>query len=360
MQKAPPLIWGWRAWLGGFVFWTVVGLLLFGYQYLDVVVRDGSEPFYERLIEELTGAYVTGCLTIGIITLARTIQGHKLTWVRAVPIHALAAPIYSTIHTTLLWGSRLLVWNMLGLGTYDYGRMPVRYFMEMGRDFLDYLILASLIHLILHYRASQQRALQVAQLERELTQARLQALEGQLRPHFLFNALNTVSSVMYRDVAAADRVLAQLGELLRSSLKSDDSHEVTLREEIATLELYLEIMRARFGDHLTVNVSVDPTAEDALVPHLLLQPLVENALEHGKPDGDTEAHVKITAARRDESVVLSVEDNGKGIPKGDVEFGVGLSNTAARLEHLYPSKHTMSIRNGDRGLTVDIALPFKQ
>ncbi len=359
-QRPPPLIRGSRAWTLAFVFWTVVGLLMFGYQYLDVVVRNGSDPFYETLIEELTGSYSTGLLTLGIIWLARTIHGQELNWMRAVAVHATAAPFYSALHTSMLWGSRIVVWNVLNLGSYRYGTMPTRYFMELPNDLLDYFILASLIHLVISYRASRQDEVEFARLERELTQARLQALEGQLRPHFLFNALNTVSSLMYRDVASADRVLAQLGDLLRSSLKSDDTHEVTLKEEIATLELYLAIMRARFGDRLTVNVTIDRRVEDALVPHLLLQPLVENALKHGDPGGDALAHIEVRADRHAESVVLSVEDNGNGVPEHGIEFGVGLENTAARLEHLYPSTHTLSIENGSRGLKVEVSLPYRE
>jgi sensor histidine kinase YesM len=383
MKLAPPLLRGWRAWLAWLPFWTFIGLLGFSYKYLDVLARARTEPVYEKLIEELTGAYGTGLLFLGMSVLARWIVANDVRWYRAVPLHALAVPLYSALHTSWLWFSRRVIYALLGLGSYDYGIMPIRYAMEFPNDLIDYALLASILHLILHYRSARERELRLAQLETELTQTRLRALEGQLRPHFLFNALNTVSSIMYRDVGAADRVLRQLGDLLRSSLRTDGLNEVSLHEEIATLELYLAVMRARFGDRLEFNLAVDASAHDALVPYLLLQPLVENALEHGDPGPGQPARIDIRAQRRADLLVLQVEDNGPGWPAvaggtaradraselphaGDPRSatetnGIGLANTAARLTHLYGDRHSFELSNGQpSGFRVTIRIPYRK
>jgi signal transduction histidine kinase len=358
------LIRGWKGWLGWIALWTVAGLFTFAYSYLDVFVRARSEPFHEKLIEQMTGAYASGLLALGILALVRLATDRRLPWYTATAMHAAAAPLYSVLHTTLLWISRPAVYAIAGLGTYDYGIMSLRYLMELPNDLMDYVVFAAILHLLLYYRSTKQRELQFARLESELTRAKLSALQGQLRPHFLFNALNTVSSVMYRDVAEADHVLRQLADLLRSSLRSTDTHEVLLRDEIEMLELYLSVMRARFEDRLSVDVDADAGLHSALVPYLLLQPLVENALEHGNPGPGRDAHIRVSVRRDKGDLCLSVEDNGPGLaPAARINggSGIGLRNTAARLEHLYGRRQRLSFSSGKQGgLLVDVRIPYRE
>lgn len=350
---------GRRAVVAWFGLWTALGLLSFLYAYLDLFARGQSEPFHIRFIEELTGNYAAGILSLGVIRLARGLVGRRRPWYVVVGTHAAAMPVYSVLHTSLLWVSRKVVFAALGLGVYDYGVMSYRYVMEFPNDVMGYAVIAVLVHLFLSYRASEERALRAARLEAELQQARLAMLEGQLRPHFLFNALNTISSVMYRDLAAADRMIRELGELLRSSLHAGDAHEVPLAREVETLELYLSIMRARFGERLEVAVDVGPPVVAAAVPAMLLQPLVENALAHGDPGPGEAMRVTVTAARRDDTLVLRVADNGPGgePAKGN---GIGLRNTAQRLDHLYGKAGRLRCGNPNgMGFEVVIELPFR-
>jgi LytS/YehU family sensor histidine kinase len=200
-------------------------------------------------------------------------------------------------------------------------------------------------------------------LEAQLAQAQLHNLRLQLQPHFLFNALNTVSAVMHEDVRRADAMLAQLSDLLRRTLGGADSHEVRLDEEVALLNNYLAIMKARFGDGIDVDFDVDPAAVEALVPQLILQPLVENSIRHGRAAGISKVDVRVSAKRQNGRLTLQVSDNGPGI--GDLNAGtwrkgLGLSNTENRLEGTYGDDHQFLLQNLDGGgLTVTVCLPFR-
>ncbi len=204
--------------------------------------------------------------------------------------------------------------------------------------------------------------MRTAQLETRLAQAQLQALRLQLQPHFLFNTLNTISSVLYEDPRVADEMIARLSDLLRATLRETGRQEVTLEEELRFLDLYVEIMRARFDDRLVVSLDVDPATRDALVPQLLLQPLVENAIRHGAGVNATAA-VDVRARREGEGLRLQVRDRGPGIAEAQSEVigrGVGLSNTAERLERLYGAAHAFALHNADGGgLAVDVTIPYR-
>src|SRR5258708_28188298 len=175
---------------------------------------------------------------------------------------------------------------------------------------------------------------QSAALEAELTQSELGTFRSQLRPHFLFNTLNAISVFMTEDADKARQMLLHLSTLLRRSL-DEEAHEVSLRQELAFVDDYLEIQRGRFGDQLLVRIDVDPAALDARFPVFLLQPLLENAMEHGKTD-DNHTTIALSARRHDGELRLTLEDAGPGVREESmVREGIGLRNTRARLHHLY-------------------------
>ena len=350
---------GWRGLVTGFAFWSFVGLMNFLYRWLDLFVREEVEPFYEKFIEEMTGSWGTGLMFLILIYTVRAVTMRRLPWHRAVVVHLAVVPAYSVLHTLWNWGTRVGAYAVLDLGRYDYGIMRYRFLMEFPNDALDYAILASLVHLYLYYRESRDREVRVAQLESELKGAQLHALASQLRPHFLFNALNTVSSVMYRSVEDANRVLQRLGDLLRRSLKGADAQHVALREELDTLELYLDIMKARFGDRLEIVVDTDPAILDAPVPAFVLQPLIENALEHGDPGSGVVAEVRVTVREAGDRLIVTVRDNGPGPTTTGTGNGIGLRNTRERLERLYgPGPHLHLASHGAGGCVVTLELPL--
>ncbi|MCI0464564.1 MAG: histidine kinase [Gemmataceae bacterium] len=209
-----------------------------------------------------------------------------------------------------------------------------------------------------YYRKFRERELRASHLEAQLSRAQLQVLKMQLQPHFLFNTLNAISALMHQDLDLADRMIARLGELLRSTLENAGNQEVTLRQELAFIEPYLEIEKARLGPRLTVEVTVDPTLMDAQVPNLLLQPLVENAIRHGIAPRAGPGRIEIRAERERDLLQLTIRDNGKGLSSNYKE-GVGLANTRARLHQLYGQAQLRMENHPEGGLTVTVALPFR-
>ncbi len=198
-----------------------------------------------------------------------------------------------------------------------------------------------------------------------LTEARLQALKMQLQPHFLFNTLNAVSALIPAEAKPARRMVARLGDLLRIALEHEETQEVTLREELAFLEPYLEIEQARLGERLTVVMNIDPEALGARVPHLILQPLVENAIRYGIAPRIEPGRVEISASRGADDSFLHLEVWNDG-PRLDREGGtrtrkgVGLTNIRARLEQLYEGEHRFELENHpEGGVVVRISLPLR-
>jgi LytS/YehU family sensor histidine kinase len=222
-----------------------------------------------------------------------------------------------------------------------------------------YGVIVSVNHAIDYYRKYHERTVHTLELEKHLAEARLQALLRQLKPHFLFNTLNGIASLMHTDVQAADRMLVRLAELLRLTMSHPGQPLTGLREEIAFIEKYLEIERIRFRDRLSVKIDVDPAALDAQVPSLILQPLVENAIRHGIEPHARPGRIELSVRREPGAIVLTVRDNGAGEPPGGfTREGIGLGNTRARLRELYGERHSFQLANHpEGGLVVRLSLP---
>jgi len=213
------------------------------------------------------------------------------------------------------------------------------------------------------YERAKARQLREAELESRLAEARLQALRMQINPHFLFNTLNSIASLVHEKPPVAEDMIAALSELLRLTLEAPDRQEVTLREELRFLDGYMEIEKIRFGDRLRVEKKIYSEALDALVPILILQPLVENAVKHGIEARIAPSLVRIAVERRGESLKLEVRDNGRGYRNGSngvVKEGVGLSNTRSRLRELYGSMANLELSSGhDGGFSAEIRIPWR-
>ena len=231
--------------------------------------------------------------------------------------------------------------------------------LEVGVDFAAVIGVA---HAVRYYQRSRERERSEAALRVRLSQAQLEALKSQLHPHFLFNTLNSVASLMHWDVAAADEMVTQLSELLRETLRHPGTYEIPLSEEIALIERYLAIVRARFQDRLTVVYHVAPEVRTALVPHFILQPLVENALEHGIALEPGPGRVAISAGRDGDRLRIAVVDDGPGleppVANGNGN-GVGLANTRARLAELYGDRQTVLLEAASpKGARATVLIPY--
>jgi signal transduction histidine kinase len=222
-----------------------------------------------------------------------------------------------------------------------------------------YWLIVSVMSALVHYRASQEKDRRAAELSASLAKANLQALQHQLQPHFLFNALNAIAALVHSNPAAADDMIANLSDLLRRSLDLSREPEIPLCREMEILSCYLEIERARFQDRLEVKVEVEPAALDAWLPALLLQPLVENAVHHGLEAKTRSAPIAITARIADGYLHLTVADRGPGVATradGTIKDGIGLANTRARLQELYGERASLKITNGPGGGCVATAI----
>ena len=204
-------------------------------------------------------------------------------------------------------------------------------------NMIVYWVVVTGTHAVAYYNSFRERERNVLELESRLSSARLQALRMQLNPHFLFNSLNGIGTLMYRDVEAADNMLVKLASLLRQSLDRGDRLTAPLREELEFIDRYLALEQMRFGNRLILERDIDPNLLHLHVPTLLLQPLVENAIKHGVEPVQAPGTVILRIqATPDGTLVLIVEDNGRGLPpEGALREGVGTSNTRHRLQQQY-------------------------
>ncbi len=354
---------GWRAFARWFSIVSAIALLMFSYRYLDPLAAGGKADPLEPFITETTGAFSAGILYFGIAALVRRRPLRRGDWAGKLPIYLVALVLFALAHTSMMWASRAAIFPLAGLGRYDYGIMPLRYLMEAPFQVISFVLVVGAVHAARSWRSAREQEVRSARLERDLVNAQLASLRVQLQPHFLFNSLNTISATMYEDPASADELLERLADLLRSSLRTERTDEVPLTTELATLESYLSLVRARFGERLNVTVESDPAVADALVPSMLLQPLVENAIRHGGVEKRGRGTIEIRA-RRDEAILaLEVEDDGPGSERAEIDAararpGLGLTATRERLRLLYGAEQKMSAENREGGgFRVSIRLP---
>jgi two-component system, LytTR family, sensor kinase len=311
--------------------------------------------------------YVPALLAPFIMRAASRYQLGRASWWTQVGVHGVGALSYSTVHTASMFGVKaFLDWvldspPMPGRRSF-WIRVSTEYIQQFDWQLMTYLFLVGLAHALEYRRESERSALESSRLETRLVEARLQGLQRQLHPHFLFNTLNTIAALIRTNVNAADRMIDQLGDLLRMALQTSDRQEVPLEQELEALRKYLDIEQTRFGPRLVVKMQIDPETLDALVPNLLLQPLVENAIRHGVAPYSRPGWIEVDAARTGERLTLLVRDSGYGVPPErlvDLNNGVGLSNTRARLQHLYPSAHQFAFANAREGFCVTVNIPLR-
>jgi two-component system, LytTR family, sensor kinase len=347
-----------------FLVYSAIAVLLTGYRYLDDLSRLRPGTFLMRVLEEGTGVYSVFLLLPLVFHFARIYLFAHKGWLRLALSHLAAAVVFSAAHTTLMAVSRYILAPIMGLGPYDYGIMTYRYPMEFSNDLVGFTSIVGLYFFFQRLRQAQAQQLAAAELQTKLAEAQLENLRLQLQPHFLFNTLNTISSVMYEDVRAADAMITQLSDLLRLTLHASRTHEIPLAEELQITRLYLELMQKRYENKLRVSYSIDPALDNSLVPQLILQPLLENSLRHGMKPGSAAIDISVAAHRENGSLILKVSDTGVGLgPLDSVAVfgrGVGLSNIRDRLAQLYGSGQEFSLANRpEGGAEVTLRVPYR-
>jgi len=232
---------------------------------------------------------------------------------------------------------------------------------QLALDTGWYFIIVALAHAEYYATLSRQESLRRAQLQSQLDAARLDALQSQLRPHFLFNTLTTIAEQVYGDPAGADTMITRLSRLLRSSFVDPEVQEVTLRQELELLQCYLDIARVRFRERLTIDLDIHPNALDAFVPRFLLQPLAENALQHGIEPAESGGRLELRVRAHQDTMTVELNDDGVGLPPGTLRNGTGLRNTRQRLAHLYGDRASLEIAPRPAGgSVVRVTLPFRR
>lgn len=351
----------WARWTLLFAAWTLIALA-FASQFNFTQARRGYLVTWGfALTTALADWYLFALLSLPALALARRHHFDDAHWRRSLAVHGFAGAVFAIAWVVLRVGVEL--WR-------SRDRLPVFYFGEMFHwtlvrsfyfNLLVYWVVVGASHGVEFYRRYREREMRAVELEKLLAQARLQALQAQLNPHFLFNTLNGISTLMHRDVDAADRMIVRLSALLRRALENVGTQEVPLRDELEFLRSYLEIEQVRFGARLAVEFAVPANLLDAPVPNLILQPLVENAIKHGIAPHKAAGRIQIAARREGEMLVLSVRDNGAGLPPtAEAGAGLGLANTRARLGHLYGTRHRFEsgpLPEGGYSVVVGVPLP---
>ncbi len=336
--------------------WTCVGLYISTMDMPHIT-------WWKAVLGDLVQYETWGLLSLGTLRLARRFPlGGWRTW-RSWLLH---------FGTSIAFTFIALFITRMAFAYLVEGRLPAWFSPEMGAGFrrilsnyfhyslLTYWIVVGIHHAFQVYERAKARELQASQLETQLSKAQLQALRMQLQPHFLFNTLHAVTALMRRDVNAAEKMLARLSELLRLSLDQNGHQEVSLRQELAILEKYLEIERIRFQGRLHIDLEIPPELLTAQVPAFLLQPLVENALKHALAPQIEGGRLLVRAERRDHELFLEVQDDGAGLPRQGHRPGVGTSNTRSRLERLYGTHQSFELIPLEKGTIARVRLPFHE
>ena len=342
----------WFRWCLAFVGWTVVALFFASQTYLSYRSSGGQAHIGLILKLNLGDWYLWGLLAPGIISLAKRFPFNPKHWVRSTTVHLGAGVTVALLKWCLDNQFRHYVLGLPGDVSLVYA---------FHGNFVTYAILVAATQGYLYYQGYRKSELRSAELAAQLAETQLQVLRMQLHPHFLFNTLNSIATLIHRDPDGADRMTARLSDLLRLTLENVGVQEVPLARELEFLESYLEIERIRFSDRLMVRIDAAPDTLDASTPYLILQPLVENAIRHGIAVRSSPGCVIIRSTRNGEMLSLEVIDDGPGIRSEAVlRNGVGISSTRARLEKLYSEAHRFELINAEEGgLVVKLAFPFR-
>src|SRR5215831_1621826 len=347
-----------------FLAWTAFGLFNFSREITRRLYWHEPTNWQETLATWMIGIYIAAALTPGVLWLGRRLPVEKPVRLKRTLLHLLLSFVFSVVEIAL----ETVVYNQLGLlasilkGSFRVG-FPVLLVAGFHENLITYWGVLGIQAGFRYYRRYRERELHASELQTQLVRARLSALKMQLQPHFLFNTLNAIVVLVRQQKGPqAEEMLARLSDLLRSVLDDVESHQVALSRELEYVRLYLSIEQVRFRDRLSVEISADPELLDAAVPHMGLQPIVENAVRHGIGRSASAGTIRISASRVNEMLKIEVKDDGPGLPAGGLSegHGIGLVNTRARLHQLYGDSAKLSLENGAHGGAVaTMILPYR-
>ena len=344
--------------------WAVVAWWTFAYGSLSWLIEwwtSGFDRTADRMpfmhgLNRMVYATVWAVAIIVVIGITELVPVTRRWQPGRIALHIVACLVMTVVWAAVAYYACLLVvpgWKPMGVG---------HMLSSTSKDVLfGYCLVTVMVHVVWRVRRYRAREFAMLRRSRLATEAQLHALKMELQPHFLFNALHSISALIDTDPAAANETLVRLSDMLRYTMETSRIQEVSLREELASLQLYTEIEQVRFGDRLALTWEVDADTLDAVVPHMLLQPLVENAIKHGPEVYAVPGRITIASARDGAMLHLVIRDNGPGLRTVSPlrGAGIGLSNTRARLRELYGDSHAFLLTDHPSGGTeVSIRIPF--
>jgi two-component system, LytTR family, sensor kinase len=366
----------WLIWVVSFGIWSLVALAAGVTAYRLYRATQIPISFASALGLEASDILPYAPLTPFVFAFATGYPIRRNNWASRSLLYLAVGLVFAAAHIALksmtpyaFWDPNYHEWRsaIWDSHTHTFGvqwsALAEQFLTSLFNDIADTFVpIALAAHAVSYNRTIREREVREVRLEGQLAKARLQALKSQLQPHFLFNTMHSISSLMLTDVRAADRMMSRLGDLLRMSLESAETQITTLSREVEFLDCYLEIEKVRFAEKLSVTLDISPETLDASVPHLLLQPLVDNAVKHGiskLPDG---GEIRIAAKRQAHQLQIEISDNGPGlVKKGAVpSIGLGLRITRERLESLYgPDQRLDLLSLPEGGTMAHVRIPFQ-
>ncbi len=361
---------GLRRYAALFAAWTAAGLFFFTQSLVQKFASGEPTPWWHYLTSWLVGVYTWALVTPGILWLGRRFPFARKNWLRRAALHVPLSVGISiaqlTVESAILAQLRVFPSVMKNFGS----TLAFLLILSFHQGVITYWTILGVQAGLRYYRRYQERERQALKLEldaselkTQLARAQLSALKMQLQPHFLFNTLNAIMVLVRQQKGReAEEMVGRLSDLLRCVLEDVAAQEVPLRRELEYLELYLSIEQVRFQDRLRVEIAVDPAALDAAVPHMGLQPIVENAVRHGMGRSSTAGRLRISAARVGGSLEIRIRDDGPGLPPADAMQGrgIGLANTRERLHRLYGDAARLTVENGEQGGAVALmVVPYR-
>lgn len=361
--------WKWLLFFGGY---TLIGLFFVAQKTISYLLNSDPIPWMRIFGSEMIYWYIWFGLTPLILWFARRITINKQQWKKGVLFLFLLSLLFAPLQNGLWLFLHLIVIEGITVPKIvsNYYQVADNYWVGVLTSFYKYWLLIGAYYGFKYYfqyreqeRRSNELELQSAQLNTKLMQSRLDLLKMQLHPHFLFNAMNTISVYMNENVEKARTMLIRLSDLLRVTLESRHVQEVPLYKEIEVLNYYLDVEKARFEDDLKIEWDITPTTRDGMVPYLILQPIVENAIHHGISTSRDGGQVTISSETENGRMVLQVRDNGTAKQKESTlhnRNGIGLRNIKERLQQLYGEEHFFKLESMDeKGTVVTISIPFR-
>ena len=366
----------WIIWALSFGVWTFVALA-YGLTVFELYRSTGQSMRFMTVLGMQSSQVLTYIpLTPFVFALANRYQLQRSNWARNSLILLAGGLVFTVAQVAMrgmtpyaYWDPRVHHWGSAVWDAQAHG-FRIQWFMFrslfLGSVVDDvvttYFPIVLIAHMASYYQRFRERELRSSQLQGQLEKARLQSLKSQLQPHFLFNTLNSISALMLTNVEAADRMITRLGDLLRISLETAGTQMTTLSRELEFVSCYIEIEKVRFEERLKVSIDVAPEALDASVPHLLLQPLVDNAIKHGISRLVSGGEIHISVTQDDADLHIEVRDNGPGFrePAHSSSGGVGLRITRERLETIYgqdQSVEVLSLPQG--GVAARVCIPLR-